>query len=77
VRRDGACPHQKSPGEFLLGESLWLGETTLPHSKARVPARRMVWGGMRAYAENTKVRLTWRDSWQVGGGRQHDHRHPP
>jgi len=49
--------------EFLLGDGLplWLGETTLPHSKGEsYRTADGVAGEVRAYAENTKVRLTWR-----------------
>lgn len=53
--------------EFLLGEGLplWLGETTLPHTKGEAyrTADGIV-GEVRAFTEGTKVRVTWQpDDW--------------
>jgi len=53
--------------EFLLGDGLplWLGETTLPHAQGEAyRTADGVAGEVRAYTENTKVRLTWHpDDW--------------
>ena len=52
---------------FLLGEGLplWLGETTLPHTKGETyHTADGVAGEVRAFTDNAKVRLTWHpDDW--------------
>lgn len=48
--------------EFLLGDglALWLGDTTLPRAQGEgYRTRDGVVGQVRAYSENSKVRLTW------------------
>lgn len=51
--------------EFLVGEGLplWLGETELPHDQnAEYETADGVRGIIHRYAENSRVKLTWRPS---------------
>jgi uncharacterized protein YndB with AHSA1/START domain len=66
VRKTVAAPLPEV-WEFLLGDglSLWLGEGTLPHEKgATYVMADGVRGQVRSFADNQKIRLSWRpDDW--------------